>query len=107
MSYTGWLTPTADLIKCDGHAHVVMAMELVKRFYDINENVRADEILLKHGWVRISKMTYNDEGLMFFLPPKFVISELQYSFLEHIYNDDPTQISQKGMAVLRELKIAE
>ena len=52
-------------------------------------------------------MTYNDEGLMFFLPPKFVISELQYSFLEHIYNDDPTQISQKGMAVLRELKIAE
>ena len=106
MSYTGWLSPTADLIKCDGHAHVVKAMELAKALYNHpKENSRPDETLLQHGWVRISKMTYNDEGLAFHLPPW--LSESQREFLESIYNNDPSAISQKGMRALRALHIAE
>ena len=99
MGYIGWLSPTGDLIECDGHAHVVKAMELAKRYYEPKENVRADDTLLQHGWVRISKLTYNDKGLMFFMPER--LTSIQRVFLEHVYNNATDPISCQGMAILR------
>ena len=99
MDCIGWLSPTGDLIKCDGHAHVVKAMELAKRYYEQKVNVRADDTLLRHGWVRISKLTYNDKGLYFFMPER--LTPVQRAFLEQVYNNTTEPISCQGMAILR------
>ena len=68
MNYIGWISPNGELIRCDGYAHVAMAMDIVKKLYP-NAAGQADDVLLSRGWMRISRLTYGvDIGLIFFLP---------------------------------------
>ena len=97
MSYTGWLSPAGELIKCDGYAHLAKAMDIVTCLGWNNNNLHADEILLKHGWMRISRKTYGDCGLVFFVPT--ILSFEQMRYLEIISEDNET-ISEEGKQTL-------
>lgn len=97
MSCIGWLSATGELVKCDGHAHVTVATDIARKMYGYT-NSRPDEILLQHGWTRISRMTYGDLGLIFFLPR--IISEYQLDFLRRVFDDNAKMISQKGLDIL-------
>ena len=46
---TGWLSPTGEFTECDVCEHVTIAKQLTKEGY------HADDILLKRGYVQISR----------------------------------------------------
>ena len=96
--YTGWLSPNGELIKCDGYAHLDKAREIAKAFNLYTETKQVDDVLLAHGWVRISRLTYSDIGLAFWMPTK--ISELQRMFLQTIYNEAYDELSEQGRDTL-------
>ena len=98
MSYTGWLSPNGELIKCDGYAHLDKARNIAKAFNLYNESKQSDDILREHGWIRISRLTYSDIGLAFWMPKK--ISESQRIFLQEIYNEAFEELSEQGKNIL-------
>ena len=100
MSYIGWLSSEGEMIKCEGHAHVAVAIDIAKKLYHYDGSRQADEILLQHGWLRISRLIYGDEGITFFTPQ--VMSEYQLSFLRTIFDNDANMISRKGLHILCE-----
>ena len=104
MKYIGWLSPYGDLIPCEGCSHMDKADEIA-RVYNIYDNEKqSDETLLKRGWVRISRITYGDEGLMFWMP--YFLTTPQYCFFRKlIYEEAP--ISQKGYEILLAYHIFE
>ena len=103
MSYTGWLSPNGELIKCDGYAHLDKARNIAKAFNLYNENRQSDDVLREHGWVRISRLTYSDVGLAFWMPKS--ISESQRVFLYEIYNNAYEDLSKQGKETLTEWDI--
>ena len=104
-NFSGWISPSGEQIKCEGHAHLYIAMQITKSLNLSTEGTHADEVLLKHGWLRVSKLIYMDYGYVFWLPP--VLSEPQKVYMETIYNYDPTAISSAGLKILRTYKIIE
>ena len=98
MSYTGWLSPNGELIKCEGYAHLDKARSIAKAFNLYNENRQSDDVLREHGWIRISRLTYSDIGLAFWLPDR--ISDAQRILLCEIYNNAYHDISQQGKDTL-------
>lgn len=63
MDYIGWLTPKAELIKCNAYGHLDTARCLVKEFgYPVNDK-SFDDVLLENGWIRISMQTFYDKGI--------------------------------------------
>lgn len=98
MNYTGWLSPNGELIKCDGYAHLDKARSIVKAFNLYNENKQPDDVLREHGWIRISRLTYSDVGLAFWIPTR--ISELQRIFLQEVYNNAYGELSKQGKETL-------
>ena len=101
--YVGWLSPSGELVKCDGYAHLDMARRITKALNIYNEDEQVDDTLLRYGWVRISQLTYLDKGLAFWLPRK--ITPYQRSFLRDIANDMNETISKRGQQILLELGI--
>ena len=97
--YIGWLSADGELVKCDGHAHLAVALKIAKRLYGSNDEARPDDVLLQHGWLRISRLIYGeDNGIIFFTPK--VMSEVQRSFLRDLFDDDAKAISRKGLYIL-------
>lgn len=101
--YTGWLSPSGELVKCDGYAHLDTARHITKALNIYNENEQVDDTLLRYGWVRISRFTYHDHGLTFWLPLR--ITPYQRSFLRDIANDMNETISERGQQILLDLGI--
>lgn len=101
--YVGWLSPSGELVKCDGYAHLDMARRITKALNIYNEDEQADDTLLRYGWVRISRITFGDEGLTFWLPLR--ITPYQRSFLRDIANDMDETISEHGQRIILELCI--
>lgn len=101
--YVGWLSPSGELVKCDGYAHLDMARRITKELHIYNENEQVDDTLLRYGWVRISRLTFFDKGLTFCLPLR--ITPYQRSFLRDIANDTSETISEHGQQILLDLGI--
>lgn len=101
--YVGWLSPSGELVKCDGYAHLDMARRITKALNIYNENEQVDDTLLRYGWVRISRLIFGDEGLTFWLPLR--ITPYQRAFLRDIANDREETISERGQQILLELSI--
>lgn len=100
MNYIGWLSPYGELVKCDGRAHLDKAREITKALNIFNPNKQSDDVLLAYGWIRISRLTYQDKGLAFWIPNN--ISETQRIFLQEIYNSAYEELSDKGKETLAE-----
>lgn len=102
-NYIGWLSPSSELVACDGYAHLDLARRITKELNIYNENEQVDDTLLRYGWVRISRLVYGDKGLNFWLPLR--ITPCQRSFLRDIANDVNEIISEHGQKILLELCI--
>lgn len=98
MAKTGWLSPTGELIGCDGYAHLDKATKIVKYLHLEDTTRQADDILLAYGWVRISRITYGDQGLAFWMPKR--ISPEQHIFLREIVEKMDEPLSQQGVKAL-------
>ena len=101
MKYTGWLSPSGELVSCEGYAHLDKARQIAKDLGVFDENKQSDEVLQRLGWIRISKYTYSNIGLMFLNPYLSNISIYQHIFLHQIYEYDPNEISEDGWEQLR------
>ena len=99
MSYTGWLSPYGELVKCDGYAHLDKARHIAQALNIFNPNRQSDDVLREHGWIRISNLTYMDKGLAFGIPKN--ISETQRLFLQEIYNNAFDELSNQGKELLK------
>lgn len=105
MDKTGWLTPSAELVKCGTYSHLDAARHIVKQL-NLEDNAKQpDDILIAHGWIRISRFTLSDRGLTFWMPR--YPSIYQREFLRAVFNDDPTDISQIGLDRLEEFGIID
>lgn len=93
MEFTGWLTPSGELIKCDGYAHVDKARKIAKELGIYKEDEKPDETLLENGWVRISRLTFLDHGLNFWAYGR--MTTIQRQFLRTMFNYDPTALAHR------------
>ena len=107
MKCVGWLSPSGELISCEGHAHLDMARQITKDLGVFDAQKHSDEILQKLGWVRISRYIYNDPGLVFLNPYRSVLSMHQKEFLQHICDDMFEEISKGGKKQLNSWGITE
>ena len=96
MKCTGWLSPSGELVSCDGYAHLDKATQITKDLGVFDENKHSDEVLQRLGWIRISKYTYSNIGLTFLNPYLSIISIYQKMFLHQIYESIPNEISEDG-----------
>ena len=99
MNCVGWLDNRGNLIECNGRAHLDIAREICKKM-KYNKEEQPDDVLLKHGWVRISRMVYGEHGLNFWLP--HFITANQRNFLQHIVDEGIEVISDLGQKTLKE-----
>lgn len=105
MNRIGWLTPSAELVKCNEYGHLDTARRIVKQLNLEDGTKQPDDILIAHGWIRISRFTYGDRGITFWTPR--CPTAYQKEFLRSIYNDDPTDISKVGLNKLMDLGIVD
>lgn len=105
MDRIGWLTPSAELVKCGTYGHLDTARRIVKQLNIDDDTKQPDDILIAHGWVRISRFTLSDCGLAFWTPR--YPTNYQREFLRAVFNEDPTDISQAGLNRLEELGIID
>ena len=102
-NYIGWLSPSGELVECNGYAHLDMARKITKELHIYNEDEQADDTLLRYGWVRISRLVLVDKGITFWLPLR--ITPYQRSFLRDLAEDTNETISETGQQILLELGI--
>ena len=105
MDRIGWLTPSAELVKCQGYSHLDAARRIVKDLHIEDDKRQPDDILIAKGWIRISRFTLNDRGLAFWMPKYPTV--YQREFLRAVFNDDPTDISKIGLERLMEFGIID
>lgn len=92
---TGWLSPTGDLIKCEYFDHMAVAQKLVEDLGYAGLVNRADDILLSHGWVRISmSLLHKREWSIHW--EKF-LSEPQKAVLRPYYEESEIPVGSTGM----------
>ena len=92
-----------ELVECEGYSHLVKANDIITRMGWQNFNLIADQILYDLGWMRISRKTYGDCGLVFFTPA--ILSAEQRRYLEMIAEDDSVELSKEGKQTLKELAL--
>lgn len=105
MNCIGWLTPSAELVKCGEYGHLDTARRIVKQLNLEDSTKQPDDILIAHGWIRISRFTLIDRGITFWTPR--CPTAYQKEYLRAIFNDDPTDISKTGLDKLENLGIID
>lgn len=58
MFITGWLSPEGKMYNCEYMDHIAKADTLIKEYNYEKENNRPDDILMNHGWVHLTKMSF-------------------------------------------------
>jgi len=103
MKFIGWLTPKADLIKCNEYGHLDTARHLVKEFNYPTNNKQFDEVLLDNGWIRISMQTFFDKGYMIWLPKH--ITAYQHDFLDNMLDLIYDELCDEAKKILEERRL--
>lgn len=53
----GWLSPTGEMLKCGSYEHCTFAIDIMEK-YEYPEFYSADETLIAHQWVRITRSSF-------------------------------------------------
>lgn len=94
MNYmpTGWLAPNGTLYNCDICDHFYLASKIVKIFdYNFNSTESNEDLLLKHGWVRITRSLMSGEYVIYW---DNFLTEYQKNYLKPYFEDDTIKISK-------------
>ena len=103
---TGWLSPSGEFIECDPHDHWGTAVELGEKLGLSEEDQnRADDFLIEHGWIRISFLLMLDTGYVFSYYK--AASESQKLFLRRFLEENQESISQQGINDLYWLRVID
>lgn len=63
---TGWMAPDGDFYQTGVMEHLFLAHELVETYYPDSPYVPyEDDILLKHGWCKVTIMNFLEHGYYF------------------------------------------
>jgi hypothetical protein len=90
---TGWLSPTGEFIECDICDHIYIAKELTK------EECEADDILLKRGYVKISRSLMGNREQKIYYDLHYNLTPEQIRFLRPYFEDN--DICMDKMAQMR------
>lgn len=55
----GWLSPTGEMLKCESYEHCTFAIDIMEK-YEYPKFYSADETLIAHQWVRITRGSFFD-----------------------------------------------
>lgn len=103
---TGWLSPTGEFIECESREHFIIAYNIAQRIGLHDENCNSDDVLLKHGWIRISMLTFFEHGFCFSYKRESA-SENQKIFLLKFYDKHRKLISFQGKLDLYQLGVID
>lgn len=97
----GWLSPSGEIVSCEGYAHVDKARKICMDLHILKENETPDETLINNGWIRISRVTYGDVGLMIWMAPHR-LSLYQAEFLTQFASDHLNEFNSITRTMLKE-----
>ena len=103
---TGWLSPSGEFIECEPRNHLSIADDIAQNLNISNADCCSDDVLLEHGWIRISILSFFERGFCF-SHLKETASENQRIFLRDFYERNRDWISPQGMKDLYYLGIKE
>lgn len=84
---TGWLSPTGEFIKCDTCDHIYVARQLT------GDGYRADDLLLKRGYVQISRSLMGEREQAIYYDLRHVLTPEQIMFLRPYFEDNDIPVS--------------
>lgn len=84
MLNTGWLSPTGEFFQCNSYDHIAVARELS------GDDYRADEMLMKRGFVQISISLLGKKEWAIFWDAKHHLTPEQTRFLRPYFEDTNT-----------------
>lgn len=88
---TGWLSPTGEFIKCDTCEHLDIARELT------NSGYRADDTLLKMGYVQISRSLMGKREQAIYYDLHHVLTPEQIRFLRPYFEENDIPVSEVAL----------
>lgn len=92
--YTGWLAPDGEFIECSTEDHMRIAEELAGKLNIDGEDCRADDVLIEHGWIRISFIMFFGHGYVF--SGAHHSSDSQKLFLRKYFDEQKGWIARSG-----------
>lgn len=85
---TGWLSPTGEFTPCDVYDHVDAAREITKEGYD------ADQILLKRGYVQISRSAMGKREQKVYYDIYHTLTPEQVRFLRPYFEENDVPMDE-------------
>ena len=105
--FTGWLSPDAEFIECEWWEHEIIAEDIANKLGIRDENIPSDELLIEHGWIRISMLTTIDIGMVFGKSWRHFATDQQKIYLRKIFDEDKSIISPNGFDDLYQLGVID
>lgn len=85
---TGWLSPTGEFIECDVYNHIYVARQLT------HDGYHADDILLKRGYVQISRSLMGNREQAIFYDLRHTLTPEQVRFLRPYFEENDIPVSE-------------
>lgn len=85
---TGWLSPTGEFIECDVFDHIYVARQLT------HDGYHADDILLKRGYVQISRSLMGNREQAIFYDLRHTLTPEQVRFLRPYFEENDIPVSE-------------
>lgn len=92
--HTGWLAPSGEFIECDTQEHMRIAKKLAIKLNIDDDDCNADNVLVAHGWIRISFMAFFEHGYVF--RGIYHSSDSQKTFLRKYFDEQKEWIASSG-----------
>lgn len=100
---TGWLAPSGEFIECEPRDHMFISEDIARRLGVYDENRSSDDVLLDHGWIRISFLSFMFHGYVF--SHYKAGSDNQKLFLKRFLEEHQDWISVQGVSDLYGLDV--
>lgn len=84
MLDTGWLSPTGEFFQCPTYDHIAVAQKLTGEYY------RADETIMKRGYVQISINLLGTKEWAIFWDLHHTLTPEQTRFLRPYFENEDT-----------------
>ena len=95
---TGWLDPNGDFYPCAVFEHVALAEDIVNDLELVSATTyHADDVLLKHGWVQITRSLLGMKEQNIFW--ERYLTEYQKNFLKPYFEENDGPVSP--IAIMR------
>lgn len=92
----GWLSPTAEMIKCNAYEHIQTAYDILDKNYGVSVGhvFNPDDVLVDLGWVHICRSAILSHDYHFYWNINRFLTPEQIQYLKPYFEDKNCPIDE-------------